>query len=234
MASGKKVEVGLFPHPTEDVVDAIAVPAAGQGVVPLVGEGHGGRRDGLPGIVPQGRAVDMTLAPVHIAHAAQRQLRHALHLDAEGAKDDQPEEGEGDGRDEAAEDELLDGAPARDARDEHPVGHNTLNPLKATFECRSSCFSFKRSSQARSSRVQLERERERDRDEEREKERKRERVRVGEGERESDQLAPPHHAHEGRPGDPPAPVEDGPGAHEAGAVAVVHGALAADAGRQGP
>jgi len=84
---------------------------------------------------------------------------HALHLDAEGAEDDEPEEGEGDGRGEAAEDELPDGAPAGDARDEH--------------------------------------------------------------------------ADEGRPADPPAPVEHRPRAHEPGAVGVVHLGLRADAGLQG-
>mmetsp|Transcript_5263 Transcript_5263/g.13395 ORF Transcript_5263/g.13395 Transcript_5263/m.13395 type:complete len:786 (-) Transcript_5263:249-2606(-) len=139
-----------------DVEHAVAVVAACQGVVPLGGEGQGGGGRGLPDSVPQVGAVDLAVAPVHVVHRAQSQLRHALHLDAQRAEHHQPEEREHDGGEEASEDELPDGASAGDAGNEH--------------------------------------------------------------------------ADEGRPADPPAPVEHGPPIHELRGVGVVQRRLGEDAG----
>mmetsp|Transcript_16195 Transcript_16195/g.38518 ORF Transcript_16195/g.38518 Transcript_16195/m.38518 type:complete len:660 (+) Transcript_16195:277-2256(+) len=95
-----------------DVVDLVVARHARQQVVARVGQHLGLRRDRRAARRVVLRALDRGVLGLG-AHL-ERHLGDALHLDREAAEDGEPEDGEERGAHEAAEDDLLDGAAARD------------------------------------------------------------------------------------------------------------------------
>ena len=97
-------------------VHLVVLGEAGEHVVALVGEALRLWRDGHAAGVVVLEAGHLGVLPIR-AHL-QGHLSSALHLDGEPAEDGEPDDGKECGDEEAADDDLADGAPARDEGNE--------------------------------------------------------------------------------------------------------------------
>mmetsp|Transcript_15139 Transcript_15139/g.29881 ORF Transcript_15139/g.29881 Transcript_15139/m.29881 type:complete len:455 (+) Transcript_15139:915-2279(+) len=115
----QEVEPRLDTRPVRlhHVEEAVVGSAARQRVEASVGEVLGSLRGGLAADVAHGLAVGA--GHVNGDCLVERELGGALHLDAERTEEDEEDKGVADGREEAADDDLADGAAARDAGNEH-------------------------------------------------------------------------------------------------------------------